>query len=192
MNSIAVQPIEWVDARRCSADERLFNYLLKTHHYLGFSRPVGQNMKYLIRGANGVVLGCLLFGSAAWKCQDRDRFIGWSATTREANINRLTNNTRFLILPWVHIQCLASYVLAKLLRRLADDWMERYGTRVVLVETFVERDRFSGSCYRAANFVHLGCTKGRSRQDRYSRLRVPVKDVYVYPLSRDFRHRLGS
>jgi len=188
----AVKPIELIDARGCSADERLFNYLLKTHHYLSFSRPVGQNMKYLIRSANGVVLGCLLFGAAAWKCQDRDRFIGWSATTREANVNLLTNNTRFLILPWVRIKWLASHILSKALRQLSPDWVDHYGTRVFLVETFVERNRFSGSCYRAANFAHIGCTQGRSRQDRYSRLHVPIKDIYVYPLSRDFRHRLCS
>ncbi len=188
----AVKPIELLDARGCSEDERVFNFLLKTHHYLGFSRPVGQNMKYLIRSANGVVLGCLLFGAAAWKCQNRDRFIGWSVATREANVNLFTNNTRFLILPWVRIKCLASHVLSKVLCRLSSDWIDRYGTQVVLVETFVERNRFSGNCYRAANFVPIGCTQGRSRQDRYSRLRVPIKDIYVYPLCRDFRHHLCS
>ncbi len=137
----AVQPVELVNARSCSKDEGLFNYLLKTYHYLSFSRPVGQNMKYLIRSADGVVLGCLLFGAAAWKCEDRDRFIGWGATNREANVNLLTNNTRFLILPWVHIKCLASHVLSKVVRRLSADWLERYGREVTLVETFVDTSR---------------------------------------------------
>ena len=103
-------------------------------------------MKYLIRSADGVVLGGLLFAAAAWKCQARDRFIGWDATIRERNVNLLTNNTRFLILPWVRIKCLASHILSKVLHRLSADWLERYGTPVFLVETFVERDRFSGSC----------------------------------------------
>ena len=188
----SVKPIAVVDARGCSDDEKLFNYLLKTQHYLGFSRPVGQNMKYLVRSADGVVLGCLLFGAAAWKCQDRDRFIGWDARTRERNVNLVTGNTRFLILPWVRIKCLASHVLSKVLRRLSTDWLERYGTPVFLVETFVERDRFLGSCYQAANFVQIGCTQGRSRQDRYNRLCVPIKDIYAYPLCRDFRSHLCS
>jgi len=186
-----VQPIEVTDARVCLNDERLFNYLLKSEHYLGFSRPVGQNMKYLIRSAGGSVLGCLLFGAAAWKVQDRDRFIGWEPPAREANLNLLANNTRFLILPWVRIAGLASHVLAKVMRRLATDWERRYGTRVLAVETFVERGRFSGICYQAANFMRIGQTQGRSRQDRYSRLSVPVKDIYIYPLCQNFRRHLG-
>ena len=186
----AVKPIELVNARSCFEDEGLFNYLLKTYHYLSFSRPVGQNMKYLIRSADGVVLGCLLFGAAAWKCEDRDRFIGWSATTREANVNLLTNNTRFLILPWVHIKYLASHVLSQVVRRLPVDWLKRYGSKVALVETFVDTSRYLGTCYQAANWRYVGQTKGRTRQDRHTRIRVPVKDIYVYPLQRNFRDRL--
>jgi hypothetical protein len=188
----AVQPIELVDARGCSDDERLFNYLLKAHHYLSFSRPVGQNMKSLVRSVDGVVLGCLLFGAAAWKCQDRDRFIGWNVATREANVNRLTNNTRFLILPWIRVPCLASHVLSQLIRRLSVDWIARYGSEVLLVETFVDTSRYVGTCYRAANWHYVGQTKGRTRQDRYTTIRVPVKDIYLYPLRRDFRNRLCS
>ncbi|MDH3633052.1 MAG: DUF4338 domain-containing protein, partial [Gammaproteobacteria bacterium] len=186
----AVNPIELVNARSCSEDEKLFNYLLKTCHYLSFSRPVGQNMKYLIRSADGVVLGCLLFGAAAWKCEDRDRFIGWSATTREANVNLLTNNTRFLILPWVHIKYLASHVLSQVVRRLSADWLKCYGSKVALVETFVDTSRYLGTCYQAANWRYAGQTKGRTRQDRHTRIRVPVKDIYVYPLQRNYRDRL--
>jgi len=188
----SVQPIGLVNARSCSEDERLFNYLLKNYHYLSFSRPVGQNMKYLIRSADGVVLGCLLFGSAAWKCEDRDRFIGWSATTREANVNLLTNNTRFLILPWVHIKSLASHVLSKVVLRLSVDWLERYGSEITLVETFVDTSRYLGTCYQAANWRYVGQTKGRTRQDRHTTIRVPVKDIYLYPLLRNFRDRLCS
>jgi hypothetical protein len=188
----AVQPVGLVNARSCSEDERLFNYLLKTYHYLSFSRPVGQNMKYLIRSADGVVPGCLLFGAAAWKCEDRDRFIGWGATNREANVNLLTNNTRFLILPWVHIKCLASHVLSQVVRRLSVDWLERYGSEVTLVETFVDTSRYLGTCYQAANWRYVGQTKGRTRQDRHTRIRVPVKAIYLYPLRRNFRDRLCS
>ncbi len=186
----AVKPIELVNARSCSEDEKLFNYLLKTYHYLSFSRPVGQNMKYLIRSADGVVLGCLLFGAAAWKCEDRDRFIGWSATNRQANVNLLTNNTRFLILPWVHIKYLASHVLSQVVRRLSADWLKRYGSKVAMVETFVDTSRYLGTCYQAANWRYVGQTKGRTRQDRHTTIRVPVKDIYVYPLQQNFRDRL--
>ena len=187
-----VKPVELVDARNCSADENLFNYLLKTHHYLGFSRPVGQNLKYLIRGNDGAVLGCILFGSAAWKCQARDDFIGWPSRTREAKVNLLTNNTRFLILPWVRIKNLASHVLSKVAGRLRFDWQERYGGEVGLVESFVDTSRYLGTCYKAANWRYVGQTKGRTRQDRYSRIRVPVKDIYLYPLRSDWREYLQN
>ena len=184
-----LQPIQVVDARNTRADECLFNYLLSTEHYLGFS-SVGQNMKYLVRSADGAPLACLLFGAAAWKVEDRDRFIGWNSGARERHLSALTNNTRFLICPWVRVKALASHVLGKVLRRLADDWEQRYGHRVVLVETFVDQRRFQGTCYKAANFLKIGQTKGRSRQDRYSRLQVPIKDIYLYPLCRNFHRHL--
>ncbi|MDH3834958.1 MAG: DUF4338 domain-containing protein [Nitrosopumilus sp.] len=187
----SVQPLQIVDARNNRQDEQVFNYLLNSEHYLGFSRPVGQNMKYLVRAADGRVLACLLFGAAAWKVQDRDRFIGWNALTRETYLNGLTNNTRFLICPWVQVKCLASKILSQICRRLPVDWERRYGHRVVFIETFVERQRFCGTCYQAANFLCVGQTQGRSRQDRFSRLCVPIKDIYVYPLCRNFRRRLG-
>jgi len=187
----SVQPLQILDARNNRQDEQVFNYLLNTQHYLGFSRPVGQNMKYLVRSADNNVLACLLFGAAAWKVQDRDRFIGWDALTRETYLNGLTNNTRFLICPWVRVNCLASHILAQVCRRLPADWERRYGHRVVLIETFVERQRFSGICYQAANFLCVGQSRGRSRQDRFSRLCVPIKDIYVYPLCRNFRRHLG-
>ncbi len=186
-----VQPVQVVDARNNRDDECLFNCLLKSEHYLGFSQSVGQNMKYLVRSVDGAPLACLLFGAAAWKVEDRDRFIGWDADTRERHLIALTNNTRFLICPWVGVKLLASHVLAKVLRRLGDDWEQRYGHRVVLLETFVDQSRFRGTCYKAANFLRVGQTKGRSRQDRYSRLRVPIKDIYVYPLCCHFRRHLG-
>ena len=171
-------------------DKGLFNYLLKQYHYLGFVRPVGQNMKYLIYSSHGRVLGCLLFGAAAWKTQGRDTYIGWSPQQREKHLGLLTNNTRFLILPWVNVKHLASCVLAMCLRCLNRDWMQKYGSELALVETFVDTERFKGTCYRASNWLFVGQTKGRSRQDRYGCKKVPIKDTYVYPLEKDFRKLL--
>jgi len=165
-------------------------YYLNQHHYLGFNRTVGENLKFLIRDNFGRDLACLLFGSAAWKTAPRDNFIGWNPEVRKANISAITNNARFLLLPWIRVPHLASYVLARVLRRIKQDWMHKYGHPIHMVETFVERDRFKGTCYKASNWVCVGQTKGRSRQDRYNNLVVPVKDIYLYPLTRDFRQIL--
>ena len=160
------------------------------YHYLGCLGHVGEHLKYMVYDARNRPLGCLLFGSAAWKTDARDRFIGWDRTTRKQNLKLLTNNTRFLILPWVRVANLASFILGACMRRLQGDWKQRYGHGLCLVETFVDRSRFAGTCYQAANWVRIGQTKGRSRQDRYKRLNVPVKDLYVYPLAADFKQRL--
>ena len=138
------------------------------------------------------MLACLLFGSAAWKCRARDQFIGWTAEQRQQRLHLITNNTRFLMLPYVKVPHLASWILGRVLRRLSEDWERKYGHGIVLVETFVERERFAGTSYKAANWICLGSTTGRSRQDRYNTLRVPVKDVYVYPLRRRFREELSA
>lgn len=168
----------------------LFECLLHRYHYLSYKRPVGLNLKYLIVDREGRPLGCLLFGSAAWKCRARDEFIGWSPAQRERNLQRITNNTRFLILPWVKVECLASHVLGRVLRRLRQDWHEKYGRSLDLVETFVDTSRFRGVCYRAANWKEVGITTGRTRQDRHSTIRTPEKRVLVYPLDESFRSRL--
>jgi hypothetical protein len=160
------------------------------YHYLGLQNTVGENLKYLVTDGAGREVACLLFGSAAWSCKPRDAFIGWDRETRRRNLQRLSNNTRFLILPWVRVPHLASHVLSRIVRRLRADWVERYGHPLDLVETFVDRERFRGTCYRAANWVHVGETTGRSREDRHHTLQVPVKDVYVYPLRPDFRDLL--
>lgn len=170
----------------------LFTCFLGRYHYLGYRTTVGESMKYLAVDAQQRPLGCVLFGSSAWKCEDRDLFIGWDAQTRERNLNRTTNNTRFLILPWVRVKNLASHVLSLASKRVADDWETLYGHRPVLLETFVDRSRFAGTCYRAANWQRVGCTKGRSRQDRHTNMSVPVKDIYVYPLVQQFREELMS
>lgn len=173
-----------------SREEARFRSYLATHHYLGFGRTVGENLQYLVRDRQGRDLACLLFGSAAWKVEARDRWIGWNDSGRQQRLADITNNTRFLILPWVKVPHLASYVLAQVLRRLSIDWLKKYGHPICLVETFVEKDRFQGTCYKAANFLAVGETQGRSRQDRHQTLSVPVKDIYLYPLHKHFREML--
>ena len=169
----------------------LFECLLSRYHYLGFGGTVGENMKYLVFDREHNPLACLLFGSAAWKCAPRDDFIGWDAETRKANLKFVTNNMRFLILPWVIVPHLASHILGRVARRISSDWTAKYGHPIYLLETFVERDCFRGICYQAANWIHVGQTKGRSRNDRYTTLKVPVKDIYLYPLTKRFREALS-
>lgn len=183
LRPISVEPV------RDSRDHSLFRCLISRYHYLSF-HLVGNNMKYLAQDRHDRPLAALLFGSAAWKCSSRDGFIGWDAKTRERNINLVTNNTRFLVLPWVHVPHLASHVLGKVARRISGDWEDRYNHPVHLLETFVDRERFRGTSYRAANWTCVGTTRGRSRNDRYSSMSVPVKDVYLYPLTRNFRELL--
>jgi hypothetical protein len=179
-------PIRLADARAASQTLGLFSHLLDKYHYLGF-RDVGRNMKYLAFDRRGRPLACLLFGSAAWKTQPRDEFVGWDRPARHRNLQRVTNNTRFLILPWVRVPNLASLLLSLALDRLRTDWPARYGSKIVLAETFVDRSRFAGTCYRAANWICVGQTKGRSRQDLAGGASVAVKDVYLFPLEKEFR-----
>ncbi len=180
--------IEIVAPRTPQADE--FKSLIDQFHYLGFDMTVGENIKYLVYSRQGQLLACLLFGSSAWTCAPRDTFLGWSAAFRKKNLIFTTNNTRFLILPWVRIPHLASHILGQICRRIRIDWQEKYGHPVKLLETFVEQDRFKGTCYKAANWIFIGQTTGRSRNDRYNNLAVPIKDVYLYPLGQDFREVL--
>jgi hypothetical protein len=160
---------------------------LATFHYLGDRGPVGETLCYAVRQPTGRLLACVRFGSAAWSCRVRDRWIGWTPPQRVRQLAWLTNNARFLILPFVRVPRLGSWILGRVLRRLSADWQEKYGHPIVLVETFVDRSRFHGTVYTAANWIRLGPTAGRSRQDRYTTLRVPVKDVFVYPLHTDVR-----
>jgi hypothetical protein len=173
-----------------SVDLRLFNGLLARYHYLGHRNTVGENLRYLVRDRQGRPVACALFGSAAWKCADRDAFLGWERAVRERNLQGLTNNTRFLVLPWVVVPHLASHVLGLIVRRIRADWQAKYGHPVHALETFVDRDRFKGTCYQAANWLRLGATRGRTRNDRARRIRAAVKDVYLYPLVADFRREL--
>ena len=169
----------------------LFDFLLFKYHYLSYKGSVGENLKYLVFDRFNRPLCCLLFGSSAWKVSCRDEFIGWYASTRQRNVNYISNNMRFLILPWVRVYNLAIHILAQICRRIRLDWGKKYGHEIYLLETFVERDRFLGTSYKTANWICVGQTAGRSRNDRYMSLKVPVKDVYVYPLMKDFRHHLN-
>jgi len=183
-------PLQVQEVSREAAQRAWLKQALARHHYLGFSGTVGENLQYVVSDGQGRRLACLVFGAAAWKCQDRDRFIGWSAPQRQRNLALVANNTRFLLLPWVRVQHLGSWILGQVQRRLAPDWEAKYGHRVVLVETFVEQPRFRGTVYRAANWQRVGRTTGRTRQDRHTCIQVAEKDIYVYPLCRGFREAL--
>jgi hypothetical protein len=185
-----VQPLQWSLALAGSSEEACVHQHLRQHHYLGL-RVVGENLKYLIQSAGGEDLACLLFGAAAWQSAARDQFIGWSAAQRAQGLGQVINNTRFLILPWVKVPGLASHILSRVVRRLDRDWQGKYGHPVWLVETFVDRDRFVGTAYRAANWLRLGQTQGRGRQGPDPRVRsTSIKEIFVYPLHRHFRQRL--
>ena len=178
------------EVSRDAAQRAWLKRTLGQYHYLGFNGAVGENLQYVVSDGQARRLACLVFGAAAWKCQDRDRFIGWSAQQRERNLAFIANNTRFLILPFARVPCLGSWILSQISLRLAQDWQSKYGHPVVLMETFVEQPRFRGTVYRAANWQRVGRTTGRTRQDRHSCIQVAVKDIYVYPLCRGFREVL--
>ena len=160
-----------------------WGFYLDRYHYLGL-RVVGENLGYLARDRQGRDVACLLFGAAAWKCAPRDRTLKWPSESWQEQLCQVANNTRFLILPWVRVEHLASHVLGVVARRINADWLAKYGHGLDWLETFVERDRFQGSCYRAANWQCVGQTQGRSRQDRDHTCQVPVKEVYLYALNR--------
>ena len=181
--------------REISADieaRTRFNAALADFHYLGHRGTVGENAQYTVVDGTGRLLACLLFGAAAWKCRARDEFIGWDAQQRRQHLCCIVSNARFLILPFVKVPHLASWALGQTLRRLSKDWERKYGHPIILVETFVQRNRFAGTSYKAANWICVGSTTGRSRQDRRHKLQVPVKDVYLYPLRRRFREELSK
>jgi hypothetical protein len=169
-----------------------FKSMIDQYHYLGYDRSIGENMKYMVRDRNGRVLACLLFGSASWSCRDRDNYIGWGTRERARGLRFLTNNSRYLILPWVSSLHLASHVLSLISRRIADDWQIKYGHPVHCLETYVETGRFKGTCYHAANWVKVGTTSGRGRDGGHHDAVLPVKDVYLYPLAADFRTALAN
>lgn len=170
-----------------------FRELIGHYHYLGYRVPFGAQLRYFVlaSGVEGEVLGCLQFSSAAWRMAARDQWIGWDDKTRKRNLSSVVCNSRFLILPWVHVRNLASTILSQAVKVLAGDWREDYGIEPLLVETLVDESRFSGTCYRASNFIELGKTTGRGRMDRdRKREGACPKRIFVYPLRRDSRLRL--
>jgi hypothetical protein len=173
-----------------STESRRWREQMQRHHYLGCCVPFGANLRYWVRHQDRE-LACLLWTSPAWKMQARDEWIGWSEEQRRGNLQRIVNNGRFLILPWVHVQGLASKILALSARHMPRDWERHYGHRPRLLETLVDGSRFRGTCYRAANWLHVGQTAGRGRMDREHKAHgQAVKDVYVYPLVQDARQQL--
>lgn len=188
----ALRPLEIVELGQAPGDLSRFESWLHHHHYLGYLSSVGMNLKYLVRDRHGRPLACALFGSAAWQCAVRDQWIGWDRAARQEHLQRITNNTRFLVIPGIVVPQLASHVLSLILRRLRADWFLKYRAPLSLVETFVDTSRFRGACYRAANWIDVGRTTGRTRQDRYNRLQVPPKQVLLYPLVSTFRAELGG
>ena len=166
-----------------------YNGMIDMYHYLGYKPLPGAQIRYLIRSREGW-LGALGWGAAAWKVASRDRWIGWEDAQREAHLNKVINNARFLLLPWVRCRNLASKVLAMSERRVANDFADRYGIVPVLLETFVEQRRFRGTCYRASNWQPIGQTQGRGKCDRYHEAKLPIKEVYVKPLVKYFRRVL--
>ena len=183
-------PLQWQVFNARQPQAARFNAYLARYHYLPHRSTVGENLGYLVQDRQGRDLACVLFGAAAWKTQPRDAFIGWTASQRQTHLGQIVNNSRFLILPWVRVPHLASHILGRVARRIAADWQAHYGHPVRLLETFVERERFRGSCYRAANWLCVGQTRGRTRQDRHRQIQAPVKDVWVYPLHASFRQAL--
>ncbi len=183
-------PLSIVRVGKAAATLAIFKSLIAQHHYLGLRNTVGENLKYLIRDRHGRIVGALLFGSAAWQTQPRDAFIGWSVTARRSGLSLITNNTRFLIPRWVRVPHLASHILSRVSRRIDADWQEKYGHQIHLLETFVDRDLFLGTCYRAANWICVGQTKGRTRNGPNGAPIATIKDMYVYPLNKSFRRTL--
>jgi len=178
-----------VDLVGAKGDSLLWNAYIQRYHYLGHQLIPGAQLRYFVRAA-GQVIALLSFGASAWKTQPRDQFIGWTHEQRPRNLHLIVNNARFLILPWIRRRNLASRALALISRRLPQDWHARYAYRPVLLETFVEKPRFAGTCYKAANWHYLGDTQGRGKLDRLHRNAQPVKSIWVYPLVSDFRRHL--
>jgi hypothetical protein len=186
-----LQPLEFRLVRR-TPQEALFDSLIHYHHYLGYTRPVGEHLKYLVSTKDGRPVAALAFSSAPRHLGPRDRFIGWPAILRRANIRLVAYNPRFLVLPWVRVPHLASHVLSRILRRLSCDWQQVYGHPVHFVETFVDPTRFKGTCYRAANWVYMGLTTGRGKDDQTGKPNRSLKEVLGYPLAVDFRKLLQA
>jgi hypothetical protein len=182
--------MEEISRKKHAGKLAVFSRLLERHHYLSHRGTVGENMQYLVSDRQGNPLACVLFGAAAWQCRARDERIGWDAAARARGLAYVTNNTRFLILPWVRVPHLASHVLGRITRRLSADWQAKYGHPIHLLETFVDTSRFAGTCYRAANWRMVGVTTGRTRQNKTMIPQSAPKAVWLCPLRENFREAL--
>ena len=183
-----LQPLAFEQVRR-SAQEPLFNSLMEEHHYLGYEQPVGEHLKYVVWSQDRPI-ACLAWSSAPRHIGSRDRYIGWDAEARRSNIRFIAYNTRFLILPWVRVEHLASHILGRMVARISDDWQQMYGHPLYFLETFVDPERFRGTCYKAANWVLLGRTTGRGKQSNSYVPNRSIKEVLGYPLTKLFRELL--
>jgi len=183
-----LRPLEFRQVRR-TAQEEIFNSFIETYHYLRYTQPVGEHLKYLI-SARGTPVACMSWSSAPRHIGCRDRYIGWSQAIRRRNVHLMAYNSRFLILPWVKVRYLASHILAEVAKRISADWEALYRHPIHFLETFVDPERFRGTCYRAANWVYLGTTTGRGKDDQTHRQNRSLKEVLGYPLSKDFREKL--
>jgi hypothetical protein len=184
-----IRPLEIRQVRRSGGEERLFNRFIETHHYLGYTQPVGEHLKYLIY-ARGTPVACMAWSSAPRHIGCRDRFIGWRQEVRRKNIHLIAYNTRFLILPWVKVQYLASHILSQMAKVISADWERIYNHPIYFLETFVDPERFLGTCYRAANWILLGKTTGRGKDDQTMKPNRSLKEVLGYPLVPNFREKL--
>lgn len=185
-----IQPLEFMQVRR-SGNEPLFNSLMEQHHYLGYEQPVGEHLKYLV-WSQGRPVACVAWSSAPRHIGARDRYIGWDQRARRRNIHLIAYNTRFLILPWVRVNHLASHILGRMAARISGDWQSMYGHPIYFLETFVDPERFRGTCYRAANWVVMGATTGRGKQSNSYVPNRSIKQVMGYPLTKRFRELLGE
>ena len=183
-----LQPLDIQPVRR-TPEEAMFNSLMEQHHYLGYEQPVGEHLKYVV-WAHGRPIACLAWSSAPRHLGSRDRFIGWNGEARRRNLRFLAYNTRFLILPWVEVPHLASHLLGRMAKRLSEDWECLYEHPIYFLETFVDPERFRGTCYRAANWILLGLTTGRGKDDQTNRRNRSLKQVLGYPLTPRFRELL--
>jgi len=174
---------------RRTPEEKLFGSLMEAHHYLAYTQPVGEHLKYLFY-VQGTPIACMAWSSAPRHLGPRDRFIGWTQAQRRANIHLLAYNSRFLILPWAKVPQLASHLLGRVATVLSRDWQHLYHHPIWLLETFIDPERFAGTCYRAANWIYVGQTTGRGKDDQTKKANRPLKQLWVLPLARDFRNKL--
>lgn len=186
----ALQPIQ-LERVSTKQQSRLWNELMERYHYLGYKTLPGAQIRYLFRSSAGL-LGGIGFSAAAWKVAPRDNWIGWIPNLQKDRLHLIINNSRFLILPWINSKNLASHLLSICAKQIVGDWQQTYGYTPLLIETFVEKDRFAGTCYKAANWTYVGVTKGRGKLDQYNQRLLPVKDIYLLPLQRNFRQILQN